>query len=1183
MAALYAIARFEFRQRLRQLPTWVYFGVFVALAMLWTAAAGGAFKDTVVAFGARVLIDAPRQVALSTAFLGCIGVVVIAAVMGRAVQQDFEHEMHPFFFSAPIGKHAYVFGRFLGAWAVLAFVFGGIVLGAWLGRLLPGIDPDRLGGASLAAYLLPWLFTLLPNIFIFGAIFFVLAALTRRMLPVYVASIVLLVGYTVAPSLARDFDFKLLGSLIDPFGTTALVTLTEYWPAAERNAHPVLLEGVYLANRLAWCCFGLAVLLLGYWRLHLTGPLENRRSEPRADSIGAAADLASNPAQAAAVRERPDFARRSLALLLAKQTWLQLRQSVATLPFVLITLAGLAMLVAGSFGIGTLHGASTYPVTGQMVELVRDGFALFLLIVTTLYAGQLVWRERDARSAQLFDALPLPGWLAPLSKTLALVGMQALLLALAMLTAMLCQVLRGYFALEFGLYLRTYSILLPQWAVLAVLSVTVMALCSRKYVGYALLVALHVAGMVTGGMGLDHVLLSGAFPALSWSGMNGYGHFLQRERMLELYWGSLALLLLVLTVVLWPRGVNAEFGSRLRLARQNLSRGVLAAFGIGLLLFGASGALLWYELDVAGNYQATHIQDARRAEYETRYRRFAALAQPRLADVALRVDLHPRTRMLAVSGSYQLENAGAAPLSELVVYQRPGADLAARLSQPARLLDADRARGFYRYRLDTPLAPGARLAYAFQLSAAPAGPLGFGTDTPVAANGSWLTDDDLPRIGYQAAVELSDERDRRRHGLGPRAQPSQAAGGQRIRFEALVTTSVDQIAVAPGALEREWIAGERRHFRYRAELPILARYAIASARYAVRHERWQDVAIDAFYQPGQEANVERLVRGASAALDYGTRAFGSYRLHDLRLVETPRSAGPARAFPGMIALPENGAFIARADGAERGEIDYPFYMGAYNTARQWWGQQLTSPNALLTDGLAEYTALMTLRRSLGSTAMRRYLRQDLQAYLLGRATATGREAPLAQAGLESWLAQRKGGLALYLLQDQLGEDRVNAVLRAFLARHGADAGTGTGAGTGTAADLVADLRAAAPADKAYLVHDLFEAVVLYENRADSASARRRPDGKYEVTLHASAAKLRTGGALEQQLPLADYIEFGVDDRDGNPLVRDRRLVRERTLVLSFIVDAQPGRAGIDPDHKLIDKKPTDNMVPVDNE
>jgi len=1192
MAALFAIARFEVRQRLRQLSTWVYLAAFIALAMLWTAAAGGALKDAMVAFGARVLIDGPRQVALSTAYLGSLGVVVIAAVMGRAVQQDFEHEMHHFFFSAPIGKYAYMFGRFAGAWAVLALVFGGIMLGTWLGSLVPGIDADRVGGASLAAYLLPWLFTLLPNLFIFGAIFFVLAALTRRMLPVYVASIVLLVGYTVAPSLARDFDYKLLGALIDPFGTTALIIHTEYWPIAERNARLVALEGVYLANRLAWCGFALLVLLLGYWRLHLTGPMENRRSEARGmhnsgndGGAGATAGAASGLSQAAAnTRERPDFARRSLGLLLARQTWLQLRQSVATLPFVLIALAGMGMLMLGSFEPGMLHGARTYPVTWQMLDLIRDFYAIFLLIVTTFYAAQLVWRERDARTAQLFDALPVPGWLAPLSKTLALVGIQALLLLLAMLCTMLSQVVRGYFALETGLYLRTlFTILLPQFALLAVVSVAVMALCGRKYLGYAVLVALHVAGMVCQGMGLDHVLLSGAFPPLLWSGMNGYGHLLQRERVLEVYWGSAALLLLVLSVVLWPRGLNAELGSRLRLARQGLSRGVLAAFGAGVLAFGASGALLWYELDVAGNYQTARAQDARRADYESRYRRFASVPQPRMAGVSLRVDLHPRARMLAVAGTYQLDNAGATPLADLIVYQRPGADLAARLSQPARLLTADRARGFYHYRLETPLAPGARLTYSFQLSAAPGGLLGFGTDTPVAANASWFTNEDLPRIGYQAGAELRDERDRRRHGLGRRATPlASDANPARIHFDALVTTSVDQIAVAPGALEREWIAGERRHFQYRAELPILDHYAIASARYAVRHERWQDVAIDAFYQPGQEANVERLVSGASAALDYGTRAFGPYRLHDLRLVETPRSAGPSQAYPGLVALQETGVFLARADGGERNEIDYPFYVGAYTTARQWWGQQLAASgqpgSAVLAEGLAEYTALMTLRRSLGSTAMRRYLRQDLRAYLLGRATATGREVPLVQAGPDAWLAQRKGGLALYLLQDELGEERVNAVLRELLRRQAAP-----GAPAARAVDLVAALRAVAPPAKAYLVHDLFDAIVLYENRADSASARRRSDGKYEVVLRTSAIKLQAGGALEQELTLADTIEFGVDDRDGNPLVRERHLVRGREQAHTFIVDAQPGRAGIDPDHKLIDKKPADNMVPVDNQ
>ena len=271
MRALLVIARFEARQRLRLLSTWVYFGGFVALGMLWMAASGGVFREMSITFGSRVAIDAPRQIALAAAMLGSLGVIVAAAVMGRAVQQDFEHGMHHFFFSAPLKKADYVFGRFVGAYATLALIFSGIVLGLWCGTFIPGIAPDRLGGAPLAAWLAPYLFTLLPNLFIFGAIFFVLAALTRRMLPVYVASVIMTIGYTVAPSLARDLDFKTLAALIDPFGTTALIRLTEYWPLAERNLRLVALEDVYLINRLVWAGFALLVLLLGYWRFQAVG------------------------------------------------------------------------------------------------------------------------------------------------------------------------------------------------------------------------------------------------------------------------------------------------------------------------------------------------------------------------------------------------------------------------------------------------------------------------------------------------------------------------------------------------------------------------------------------------------------------------------------------------------------------------------------------------------------------------------------------------------------------------------------------------------------------------------------------------------------------------------------------------------------------------------------------------
>ncbi|MEO8849927.1 MAG: hypothetical protein ABI440_15035, partial [Casimicrobiaceae bacterium] len=69
-----AIAAFEFRQRFARLSTWVYFVVFVALAMLWTAAAGGAFAHANVVFGSgKVWINSPYAITQTIAFLGLAG------------------------------------------------------------------------------------------------------------------------------------------------------------------------------------------------------------------------------------------------------------------------------------------------------------------------------------------------------------------------------------------------------------------------------------------------------------------------------------------------------------------------------------------------------------------------------------------------------------------------------------------------------------------------------------------------------------------------------------------------------------------------------------------------------------------------------------------------------------------------------------------------------------------------------------------------------------------------------------------------------------------------------------------------------------------------------------------------------------------------------------------------------
>jgi ABC-type transport system involved in multi-copper enzyme maturation permease subunit len=150
--SILAIARFEIGTKLRRLSTFVYFFVFAALAALWMAMAGGVFASANVAFGSdKVLINSPYALAQTVTVLGLLGMVTVAAFMGRAVQQDFEYQTFHFMFTSPIGKAEYLLGRYFGTVVVILVVFLGIALGAFIGTLLPGVDRSRVGAWSRGA------------------------------------------------------------------------------------------------------------------------------------------------------------------------------------------------------------------------------------------------------------------------------------------------------------------------------------------------------------------------------------------------------------------------------------------------------------------------------------------------------------------------------------------------------------------------------------------------------------------------------------------------------------------------------------------------------------------------------------------------------------------------------------------------------------------------------------------------------------------------------------------------------------------------------------------------------------------------------------------------------------------------------------------------------------------------
>ncbi|CAN7283481.1 ABC transporter permease/M1 family aminopeptidase [Duganella sp. LjRoot269] len=1189
---MFAIALFEARQRLKLLSTWVYFAGFLALSLLWMMAAGGFFKGASVTFGSQ-LIDSPRSLMFTTSFLGSLGVVVIAAMMGRSVQQDFEYDMQHFFFSAPIKKHQYMFGRFLGAYLTLAVIFTSILLGAWLGSYIPGIDPERLGQPGAAGYLIPYLIVILPNIFIFGAVFFILAALTRRMLPVYISSVVMLIGYIVAPGLARDLDYKTLAALIDPFGTTAVIRVTEYWPIIERNTRMFYPEGVYLLNRVLWCSFALAGLLVGYWRFHFIATIDSGHGST---SRGEGETPLHLSAASTNTQEKPDFKSRSLAALLLQMSWLNLRETTKNIYFVVIVLAGVLMMFASSLDMGSMFGTTTYPVTYLVLESVSETFALFMLVITTFYAGELVWREREARMGQMLDALPVPSWLPMLSKLFALIGLQVLLMAIVMLSGMAIQIVKGYFILEPGLYLyHLFLLQLPQYALVAVLAIAMQVLINQKYLAYFAMIVYYLATITLGTMGVDDpMLIYGNSPSFIYSAMNGYGHFLARERWFEAYWGGTALLLVVLSLLFWSRGTDDGWRQRLQLARHALTLPVLATIAAGLLIFAGAGGVLYYNMHIVNCYKSPYQKDAERADYERKYKKFAVVPQPRITDVKLDVAIVPDKRSLVVKGRYLLENKTAQPVSDVMIHQdSTTTHYKVRFSQDVRPGINDEQLGFYSYKLAKPLAPGEKLTLDFDIAYTPNGILGIGQDTPVVANGTFFNNSVLPHIGYMQAAELSDARDRKKHKLParermlPRDDPAGlvnnivSSDADWINFDATISTSADQVAIAPGTLVKEWSRQGRHYYHYKMDQPILNFYAFQSARYLVKRDWWQDVGIELYYHPGHEYNLDRMDKGIKESLDYYTRNFGPYQHKLVRIVEFPRYAAFAQSFPSTIPYSESIGFIAKVNDKNPKDIDYPFYVTAHEVAHQWWGHQLVGGNtrggSVLSETLAEYSALMVMKKSFGADKMRRFLHYDLDQYLMGRAMERKKELPLAENENQNYIQYRKGSLAMYQLQDIVGEAKVNSALKDMLAQSGRKSGPYP-----SVTVLVDALRKIVPPDQAYLIDDLFNQIVLYENHAVSASARKLADGRYEVTFAVSAAKVHaTDQGVEKDTALKDWIDIGIDDKDGNSLYRERKLIERKDNLYTVIVSGRPAKAGIDPDNKLIDRKPDDNLINVE--
>ena len=1198
------IAAFDLHQRLRRISTYVYFLVFFALSVLFVCMAGGAIPGASVDFGTagKVMLNSPYALNNIIVYVSLFGIVVMAALAGQATYQDIDSNCAVFFYSSPITKFQYLAGRYVGAVVVQALIFSSIGFGAWLAAHLPWIDPARLGHDRFVAYVWPYLILILPNLVFFSAIFFALAALGKRMLPVYAASVLMLIGFLVAAQLSTNLNVNVQAALADPFGATAIDRLTQYWTPFQRNTQLVPLGGILLANRALWTALGVLVLAFTYAKFSFAYPQVSARKRKQVE----AEDDVVLPSSGTLPDVLTDFSRGASFAQLVALTRIQFAEIVKNVFFVVLVLAGAGLAIIAATGIDNPFSTPVYPVTYIMAEAAAVGFSVFALAITTFYGGELVWKERDAQLNQIVDALPLERWVLFGSKLAALMLVQVVLVIVIMACGMLVQVSHGYYRFEFGIYFKDLFLArLAQYWIVCAIVLFVHTVVNQKYLGHFVMVIYFVGLIIMNAVGLQHYLYRvGRAPTFIYSGMNGFGPYAAPLFWFTLYWGTGAVILAILTNLLWVRGTEGNWGVRLHLARERISPPVKAALATAALAMFVVGAYIFYNTNILNRYRTTFQVDEQRAQYERKYRQYLKLPHPRVTDIKVQFDLDPENRSLLAQGQFWLENKTDAPIDrvaltvwpvDLTPLERPHI-VVKKLSfaggQTPEIEDSD--LGFYIYRLTTPLPPHGRVELDSAIQYDNPGFVNSNPNTDIVRNGSGFGDRYLPYIGYADDIELTDDSTRHRHGLEkvkrlPKLEDVAARRdnmisneGDWLNFEATASTAPDQIAVLPGYLQKEWSENGRRYFHYKMDAPMLKLYSLNSARYLVKRDRWHDVNLEIYYQQGQEFDLDRMMESMKASLDYCGTNFSPFQFHQLRILEFPRYQTFAASFANTIPFSESIGFITYVNPKDPDSLDLPFFVTAHETAHQWWGHQVVSANVegatSIVETLAQYSAMMIMKHHLGDLSMKRFLRYNLDGYLRGRGQERNEEKPLDRVEPnQGYIHYLKGAMVMYELQDYIGEDKVNHALAEFVKAYGFK-----GAPYATSLDMIAYFRKVTPPEYQYLYEDLFENITLYSDRAKSATYTQTADGKYEVHLAVESKKTRADGhGQETPTPLHDWIDIGVTDAAGNYLYLKKYKIENENSEFTILVDKVPAKAGIDPLNKLIDRNADDNLVSVE--
>jgi len=1170
------LIQFEWHNNTRNWSFYATFLVYLILGFFVSAFANfsfsGAYKNS-----PYVLTYAIGLLSLTTIFS-------ITLQVAQNFLKEYETKFDSIIFTTPIPKFHYLGSKFIVAFGIAIVSFGLFIIGMIIGHLMPWLSKDEIGPFSFLNYFWPYLVLVIPNILLCLSVLTTLAWLTRSKLFIYVGGFMVYILYiagslfsnspifaNASPSSAAAMSFA---AKVDPFGLAAFLEQTRYFTAIEKNTNLLDLSGNFLFNRILWLSISLLLILISY-RFFSFRKTKTKKVKPikvlKTENLSFSTE----------VPKKIEFRTFKHNLLVLK-SYIKMDISLILkgIPFLLIALlfSGLLAIEISDEIDGGIRLPQNIANTALMISTIMDRLPFILIIILLFYSNELINRSESSRFEMLENTTPYQQTVVLLSKIISLFTIPILTIALSILIGCGFQIVHGNAPIEFGLYLSLFYYLGFPILLISVLVVFIQTVVSNKYLGLSVATIITIL-MSTGigeQLGISHPLLRfGDSFKREYFDLNGFGKYPFAFDVSMLYNFGLALILLILTGILWKRNTSVLKSFR----RHSFNTIQKAIFTLGVLLFIGFGSYLFYKINIEYPYITEEDQNNWSEQYELQFKKYTDLRQPTITSVKSNVDLFPSENRYVVKGTYELINNAEKPIDSLLLYIDRNSKLTSIEIPNAKKLNDVSEFNHYWYKLEKPLLPQQKMKISFSFESTWSPFKGHTSFNSIIENGSFMRISRYyPYFGYQDSNEIESKKERLKRHL-PAQSPLKKLEDKSIvpynfiDYETVVSTSQNQTAIGIGDLIGKWKKNNRNYFHYKSNGKIPFRFAFSSAAYKIQKTVYKGISIEVYYDARHSRNISKLIKDIENTVDYCQNNFGKYPYKTIRYAEISAFVNgfAATSYPSTVFMKENFGFYS--DLNHRDKEDIINQLTAHELSHEWWGNSQISPEQkegswILTETLAQYTELMLYEEEHGLEKALETLKIHLDLYLSSRSYDP--EMPLYKTNYDTpHLPYDKGMLVMHQLRMLIGEEKVNLALKNFLNHYKYPNQTPD------SEDLLKEIYLVTDPKLHYKLDEMFKQIITYSSNVVSVESQKK-NGFYEVSFKVNSEKYSENATGKRKLIANDsIIDIGVYDENGK-LFSYPFSIKNNSVEGKIKLKSKPQRIIVDPYLKNIDTFYKDN-------